>query len=548
MCQPLLVGRAFGDRLTTVLAERKCRIESGEISELSVITRWRFRSRESGTATQPTGRRRKMSSSKRWQPIALIVALFLVVLSTAAVRKVGALISPSSTPAVPLSFVSIEPCRLADTRSNGVGTRLQPLGSRETATFSIWGTNGYCTIPNGATAITANITITNPTAASFLTLYPTGGNRPEASNLNWIAGDAPTPNSVNVKLSPNGAVSVYNNAGRVDVIIDIAGYYVPSADGPQGPTGPQGAQGAQGIQGIPGVPGSTGPIYSSRQLAMQRWETGFRAADFQVGGAPRGLAFDGVSIWVSNYDSNTVSKIDRVTGSKVDYPTGLQPDGLAFDGTNIWIANSGENTVSRMNTATGSRVDFPSANAPRRFAFDGENLWVTNSNSGSVSKFDPILGARVDFPIGKSMQGIAFDGVWIWAADSEDGIVAKINRTDGSYVKYATGQGAMGVAFDGSRIWVSNMFANTVSRVDRNGVKKDLQVMGPSDLAADGSNIWVSSWMNDSAVKIDLSIVDTNFPSIPYYDVGDYPIGILYDGLNIWTANNLSGTITKLVD
>ena len=37
-------------------------------------------------------------------------------------------------------------------------------------------------------------------------------------------------------------------------------------------------------------------------------------------------------------------------------------------------------------------------------------------------------------------------------------------------------------------------------------------------------------------------------PFTPYYDVGDYPIGILFDGLNIWTANNLSGNVTKLVD
>lgn len=498
-----------------------------------------------------------MKSSKKLRPVVLIVALFIVILGVDAVRKVSALISPSVGPTTPLSFVSIAPCRLADTRSNGVGTRLLPIGASETATFMIWGSNGYCSIPNNATAITANVTITNPTAASFLTLFPSGGDRPQASNLNWVAGDAPTPNSVNIKLSQTGAVSVYNNSGTVNVIIDIAGYYVPSADGPQGPAGPQGAQGLQGVQGpqgatgaqgIQGTPGSNGPIYSPRQLAMQRWETGFRAADFQVGSAPRGLAFDGVSIWVANSASNTVSKIDRVTGSKVDYPTGLEPDGLAFDGTNIWVANSGSNTVSRMNPATGSRVDFPSDFAPRRFAFDGTDLWVTNSNGDSVSKFDIVLGTRIDYRIGHAPQGIAFDGRYIWAANSQDGTVSKIDRTNGSHVEYATGQGAFGVAFDGNRIWVSNIFANTVSRVESNGIKKDLQVMQPFDLAFDGTNIWVSSSSNDSAVKINLSIVDTNSPFTPYYDVGDYPIGILYDGLNIWTANNLSGNVTKLVD
>jgi hypothetical protein len=48
---------------------------------------------------------------------------------------------------------------------------------------------------------------------------------PLASNLNWTAGSPPIPNQVTVALSRDGAINVYNQAGTVDVVIDVVGYY-----------------------------------------------------------------------------------------------------------------------------------------------------------------------------------------------------------------------------------------------------------------------------------------------------------------------------------
>ncbi len=61
------------------------------------------------------------------------------------------------------------------------------------------------------------------------------------------------------------------------------------------------------------------------------------------------MAFDGTHIWSANYISDTVSKIDPATGTKVDYPAGNGPWGVAFDGTNIWITNYLSDTVSKIN-------------------------------------------------------------------------------------------------------------------------------------------------------------------------------------------------------
>jgi hypothetical protein len=82
----------------------------------------------------------------------------------------------------------------------------------------------------GATAVVLNVTVTEPTAGGFLTAWPTGQNRPLASNLNFTAGQT-VPNLVTVQLG-EGKVSLYNGGGSVHVIADVAGWYgIDYADG-----------------------------------------------------------------------------------------------------------------------------------------------------------------------------------------------------------------------------------------------------------------------------------------------------------------------------
>ena len=144
------------------------------------------------------------------------------------------------------AFVPIVPCRLVDTRAgtDHVGTRGTALAAGETVIFAVWGTNGNCAIPNTATGVATNVTAVNPTQSSYVTVYPAdAATRPTASNLNVTAGGAPTPNQVTVGLSAAGAISAYNNAGALDIIVDIVGYYEPSVAGGSGPAGPVGPAG-----------------------------------------------------------------------------------------------------------------------------------------------------------------------------------------------------------------------------------------------------------------------------------------------------------------
>jgi hypothetical protein len=96
------------------------------------------------------------------------------------------------------------------------------LGAGEAIDLPVTGVGG---VPSsGVTAVVLNVTATSPTASSFITVYPAGQTRPNASNLNFTAGET-IPNLVVVPVGTFGSVLFYNPTRTVNVIADLAGYY-----------------------------------------------------------------------------------------------------------------------------------------------------------------------------------------------------------------------------------------------------------------------------------------------------------------------------------
>ncbi len=128
-----------------------------------------------------------------------------------------------SAPPVASTFTPLSPFRVWDTRVGpGPTGRVGPNGTRD---VSVTGTGD---VPSaGVTAVVLNVTAVNPSAGTFVTAWPTGEPRPLASNLNIPAGDT-RPNLVTVKVGAGGRVSVANDAGTVDLVADVSGWYGPS--------------------------------------------------------------------------------------------------------------------------------------------------------------------------------------------------------------------------------------------------------------------------------------------------------------------------------
>ncbi len=120
------------------------------------------------------------------------------------------------------AYTPLAPARLLDTRNAlGVTTRT-PIGPGQVVDLQVTGREGVPAA--GVTAVVLNVTVVAPTAAGFVTLYPTGAARPTASSVNFNAGFTGA-NLVTVTLGAGGKVRFYNKSGSTHVVADVMGYY-----------------------------------------------------------------------------------------------------------------------------------------------------------------------------------------------------------------------------------------------------------------------------------------------------------------------------------
>ncbi|MEO8265641.1 MAG: hypothetical protein ABI706_09050, partial [Ilumatobacteraceae bacterium] len=109
-----------------------------------------------------------------------------------------------------------------DITIDGQYAAIGPIGQQGSIDVTVTGRGGVPATGVGAVAL--NVTATNPSLGSYLTVWPTGVGRPTASSLNFTPGQT-VPNMVIVPVGNNGQISIYNNTGAVDVVIDILGWF-----------------------------------------------------------------------------------------------------------------------------------------------------------------------------------------------------------------------------------------------------------------------------------------------------------------------------------
>ncbi len=128
------------------------------------------------------------------------------------------------------AFHGLSPQRLFDTRdaptADGRHRGAGPLGPRATTAISVVGRGGVP--PTGVGSVALNVTAVGATADSYLTVWPGATNQPLASNVNVARGQT-VANMVVVPIGADGTVQVYNDAGRVDVVVDVLGWFAPTS-------------------------------------------------------------------------------------------------------------------------------------------------------------------------------------------------------------------------------------------------------------------------------------------------------------------------------
>ncbi len=123
------------------------------------------------------------------------------------------------------SYHAINPARVLDTRPgqttiDGAQRASGAVGPTSVTPVVIAGRIG---IPTDASAVVLNVTVTEPTATGYATVFPCGTDAPTASNLNYSPGST-IPNLVIAKVGTAGSMCIFSQAGT-QLIADVLGYF-----------------------------------------------------------------------------------------------------------------------------------------------------------------------------------------------------------------------------------------------------------------------------------------------------------------------------------
>ncbi|MGW7441583.1 hypothetical protein [Streptomyces sp. NPDC054849] len=314
------------------------------------------------------------------------------------------------TTATESRFVPHGPSRFLDTR-DGTGATKQRVGPGGVVTLQVAGVKG---IPaDGVTAVVMNVTAVQPTEAGHVMVYPNGQPTPKVSNLNFAPGQI-VPNLVTVPVV-NGKVDLRNNAGSVDLIADVTGYYTDRA----------------------GAGSALNPVTPSRFLDT-RDGTGAKKERVGPGGivtlqvaGVKGIPADGVTAVVMNVTAVHPTEAGHVT---------VYPNGQAAPG------------VSNLNFTPGQIV-------PNLVTVPVVNGKVDlRNNSGSVDLIADVTGYY-------SPTGSAFSaGAPVRLLDTRDGTGARAGAVGGGSIVSLQVAGVEGVPLTGVTAVVLNVTVTNPSQ------------------------------------------------------------------------------------
>jgi hypothetical protein len=116
------------------------------------------------------------------------------------------------------AVIAVSPYRLYDTRASH-----KPLAPGGVATVVVAGKGP---VPSRASAVVLTVTVIDPNANGYITVWPSGQPMPVASNLNVVPKDIRST-SVFVPVGAKRSVNVFSQSGG-DLVVDVNAYVEPS--------------------------------------------------------------------------------------------------------------------------------------------------------------------------------------------------------------------------------------------------------------------------------------------------------------------------------
>ena len=174
-----------------------------------------------------------------------------------------------------------------------------------------------------------------------------------------------------------------------------------------------------------------------------------------------GLTFDGKYLWVADYKTDQIFKIDPANGKvlhKIPTP-GFWPMGLAWDGKYLWNVDKKAKQIYKLDSQTGkilTVLDAPCSD-PQGLTWDGTTLWISDAHRNKIYSLDLSDGTAVKRYNGpaRRVNGLTFDGRYLWASDRLKDEIYMIDPQNGEIILItdAPAPYPRGLAFDGKNLW-----------------------------------------------------------------------------------------------
>ena len=283
------------------------------------------------------------------------------------------------------------------------------------------------------------------------------------------------------------------------------------------------------------------PMIAADSVGAISAARGAITAEAPVGSSPWGVAVGQGSVWVTDYNDGTVSRIDPATRAVEPIQVESTPTGIAVGADAVWVANSYSGTVSRIDPADNRVVSIRVGNGASGVAVGDGSVWVANSSDGTLSRIDPVSDRPETIPLGGATDVAVGEGA-VWVSDAADGRVLRVNphtNRVADWINVGTGPSAITVGF--GSVWTTNNLDGTVSRINprTDKVRAVMQVgSGPDAIAAGAGGVWVANELDGTVVRIDPA---TNAPARPI-TVGNSPRGLAVAGGLVWVSAQASVT------
>jgi hypothetical protein len=170
---------------------------------------------------------------------------------------------------------------------------------------------------------------------------------------------------------------------------------------------------------------------------------------------------------------------------------------------------------------------------------DGADLWVASPVAGTVTRVRAsdarVLETWTGLP-GAVVPLSAMGRIFVSGSDSKALYAIDPSQAPGTQVTVATLESPVyGLAFDGSRIWTSNLgnisIVTPQTSVPWSVVTVTKGIQNPDAILFDGRNVWVADEGLGTLLRL-----DSNGAILQSIPIGTSPASLAFDGANIWVT------------